>query len=310
MAASSAPQPIAQIVSGLELWHWRNETKQKAIAAQIPPAEVDWLLQDIAPLDRLSLRLESFKTQPKIPLRRSLHDLTALWQRRIESKVPVQYLLGSTPWRKFALKVSPAVLIPRPETEEIIDLAQQAAQDQENLQSGNWVDLGTGSGAIALGLAEVFPNATLHAVDYSFEALQIAKENAWFYFGNHPIGDRIQFYQGSWFEPLSHLRNNLSGMVSNPPYIPTALIPDLQPEVSQHEPHLALDGGTDGLDCIRHLVATAPDYLVSGGIWVVELMAGQAETVIQLLQNQGNYTRIQAYKDLSGIDRFVLAYRV
>jgi release factor glutamine methyltransferase len=316
---------IAQTVSGLELWQWQYEAKQKAIAGNIPPAEVDWLLQEVAKLDRLSLRLESFKTRSSIPLTRSLTELTELWQRRVEAKVPVQYLVGVAPWRHFLLTVSPAVLIPRPETEGIIDLAILAVQEQgfgfkpdlslkqtpslkqnPSLKTGHWADLGTGSGAIALGLADAFPEATLHAVDCSPEALKIARINA----QKLNLGDRIQFYQGSWFEPLSHLKGNLSGIVSNPPYIPSALIPGLQPEVSQHEPHLALDGGADGLGCIRHLVTSAPDYLVPGGIWLIELMAGQAQAVAQLLQAQGSYHSVQIHKDLAGIDRFVLAYRV
>ncbi|PSB20247.1 peptide chain release factor N(5)-glutamine methyltransferase [filamentous cyanobacterium CCP2] len=296
----------AQIVTGLELWQWRFEAKQKAIAGNVPPNEVDWLLQEVAPLDRLSLRLETFKTRTEIPLTRSLADLTELWQRRIEANVPVQYLVGVAPWRNFVLTVSPAVLIPRPETEQIIDLAINAVQASPTLKTGHWSDLGTGSGAIILGLAESFPQATLHAVDYSLDALTLAQTNA----QKLGLSDRIQFYHGSWFEPLSHLKGNLSGMVSNPPYIPSDMISDLQPEVSLHEPHLALDGGQDGLACIRHLITTAPDYLISGGIWLIELMAGQAEAVTQLLQAQGSYCSIQIHKDLAGIDRFVLAYRV
>jgi release factor glutamine methyltransferase len=298
---------IAQVVTGLELWQWQSEAKQKAIAGSIPPSEVDWLLQEVANLDRLSLRLELFKTRSEIALTRSLAELSDLWQCRITANMPVQYLVGVTPWRNFRLTVSPAVLIPRPETEEIIDLAVAAVAGQNSsFQTGHWVDLGTGSGAIILGLAEVFPQAMLHAVDSSLDALAIAQTNA----QQLGFSDRIQFYQGSWLTPLAHLKGHLSGMVSNPPYIPRALIPDLQPEVCQHEPHLALDGGEDGLDCIRHLVITAPDYLVSGGIWLIELMAGQAETVTQLLLAQGNYRSIQTHQDLAGIDRFVLAYRV
>jgi release factor glutamine methyltransferase len=119
----------------------------------------------------------------------------------------------------------------------------------------------------------------------------------------------IQFYEGSWLQPLAHLKGQLSGMVANPPYIPSAMVPALQPEVARHEPHLALDGGIDGLDCLRHLVTTAPDYLQSGGIWLVETMAGQANTVVALLEQQGSYHQMQIHSDLAGIDRFVLAYR-
>ena len=99
-------------------------------------------------------------------------------------------------------------------------------------------------------------------------------------------------------------------MVSNPPYIPSQMVLELEPEVAQHEPHLALDGGNDGLDCIRHLVTVAPEYLRSGGIWLIELMAGQAASVVALLETNGNYYDVQIHQDLAGIERFVSALRI
>jgi release factor glutamine methyltransferase len=241
-----------------------------------------------------------------IAMPHSLEELSQLWQQRLESRVPVQYLAGAAPWRNFVLSVSPAVLIPRPETEYVIDLAIDAVQHQPKLKQGHWADLGTGSGAIALGLADAFAEASIHAVDRSVDALAVAQQNA----QQLGLSDRIQFYQGDWFEPLTHLQGKLSGMVSNPPYIPSAMLSELQPEVVAHEPSLALDGGADGLDCIRHLVATAPNYLIPGGVWLIEMMAGQAEAVANLLQTQGNYGNVQIYPDLAGVDRFALAYRV
>ncbi len=289
------------IVSGLQLWQWRNAALKAAIATDVPPGEVDWLLLEVAGLDRLALRLESFKNWPQIQLQLPLEELDQLWQRRLNDRLPVQYIAGVTPWRKFKIAVSSAVLIPRPETESLIDLAVASANDV----SGHWADLGTGSGAIALGLADVLPKATIHAVDYSLEALAIAQANA------HNLGfaDRIKFYQGSWWEPLGLLKGQFSGMVSNPPYIPTSILPTLQPEVVNHEPHLALDGGADGLDCIRHLIEISPSYLRSGGVWLIEMMAGQADAVRELLQNQGSYCRIQIHADLAEIKRFAIAYR-
>jgi release factor glutamine methyltransferase len=303
------------VISGQELWQWRDEAMAAALAAAIPVAEVDWLLQELAGLDRLTLRLKSFKHQPQVQLRLPLTELTELWRKRIQARVPVQYLAGTTPWRQFNLRVSSAVLIPRPETELIIDLAVTAAQvspivETSNLEVGSaepeiWADLGTGSGAIAVGLATAFPKAKVCAVDCSPAALAVAQQNA----TDLGLGDRVQFFQGTWFQPLESLEGQLRGMVSNPPYIPQGMLSDLQPEVAWHEPHLALDGGEDGLDCIRHLVTTAPSYLESGGIWLIEMMAGQAEQVVELLEKQGDYDRIQVHADLAGIDRFVLAYR-
>jgi release factor glutamine methyltransferase len=289
------------IVSGLQLWQWRNAALEAAIATDVPLMEVDWLLLEVAGLDRLTLRLESFKNWPQIQLQLPLEELNHLWQRRLNDRLPVQYIAGNTPWRQFKIAVSSAVLIPRPETECLIDLAVAAASNV----SGDWADLGTGSGAIALGLADVLPKATIYAVDSSLAALAIAQTNA----DNLGFADRIKFYQGSWWEPLTFLKGQFSGMVSNPPYIPTSTLPTLQPEVVNHEPHLALDGGADGLDCIRHLIEISPSYLRSGGVWLIEMMAGQADAVRELLQNQGSYCKIQIHADLAGIERFALAYK-
>ena len=150
-----------------------------------------------------------------------------------------------------------------------------------------------------------FSKATIYAVDCSSQALSIAQQNV----HNYNLGNRIKFYQGSWWEPLDFLKGEFSGMVSNPPYIPTATLPNLQPEVFKHEPHLALDGGDDGLECIRHLVETSPDYLKPGGIWLIEMMAGQADKVKQMLYDNGSYSKIEIHRDLAGIERFALAYR-
>lgn len=273
-------------------------------------AELDWLLYEVAGLDRLALHLETYRDKSEIQLTVALAELNRLWQRRLVERVPLQYLLGHAHWRNFSLTVSPAVLIPRPETEDLIDLAiaaiaHQPLQVQQTFNQGHWADLGTGSGAIALGLAQALPEATIHAVDCSAAALTIAQNNA----AQLQLSDQIHFYRGAWLKPLEALKGCLSGIISNPPYIPQALLADLQPEVAWHEPHLALDGGTDGLDCIRQIITTAPIYLQVGGILLLEMMAGQAITVQALLQQNGSYRDIQIYPDLAGIDRFALAYR-
>lgn len=295
---------MSNTISGIELWHWRNQAQAAASSTHIPPTELDWLLREIAGLDRLSLRLESFKNQPEIKLSIPFSELCQLWHRRLNEKVPVQYLIGYAHWRNFCLTVSSAVLIPRPETEQIIDIAKAAVSDLSQQQTF-WADLGTGSGAIAIGLADSLTKATIYAVDYSHEALTIAKINA------EKVGfaDKIKFYQGSWFEPLRELQGKLTAIVSNPPYIPNSIVPNLQPEVALHEPHLALAGGEDGLECIRHLIETAPQYLQPGGILLMEMMEGQAKTVAELLHIQGKYEKISTIKDLAGIERFALAYK-
>jgi release factor glutamine methyltransferase len=221
-------------------------------------------------------------------------------------RVPLQHLASVTDWRIFRLRVSPAVLIPRPETELIIDYVVGAIAEHPcgtALERGTWVDLGTGSGAIAIGLAAALPKATIIAVDISAAALEIAQQNA----VDNGLSNRIQFLHGSWFEPLIPYLGKLAGVVSNPPYIPHNLIPTLQLEVAHHEPHLALDGGPDGLAYIRHLIDTAPAYLMPGGLWIVEHMAGQADSILSLLSTHGQYTHLQQLPDLNQPERFILA---
>lgn len=290
-------------ISGQELSQWRQQAIADLEQAQISPKEVDIFLQAVTDLDTLSLRLQSFREREKIPLSYSWSEITKRWQKRLQARVPLQYLLESVVWRNFTLKVSPEVLIPRPETELLIDIVGETVRGDDG---GIWVDLGTGSGAIAIGLASILTKAEIYAIDYSQTALAIAKENII----NTGFADRIILKQGSWWTPLEKWQGQISGMLSNPPYIPSAEILDLQIEVREHEPRLALDGGEDGLTALRYLVATAPDYLRSGGLWLVEMRAGQGEKVAQMLENQGNYRQIQIINDLAGFDRFVLAERI
>jgi release factor glutamine methyltransferase len=299
-------------VSGEDLWQWRHCACQQVSACAANPQEadvylweLDWVLMAVAEVDRLSLRLENYRSRPRIELDRSLADLSTLWQRRLQEKVPIQYLLGRAVWRDFTLTITPGVLIPRPETELLIDLAM-AAMPTAAVESTDWADLGTGSGAIALALAKKFPQATIHAVDVSDAALDIAQHNA----KQLGLSAQVNFYSGNWLEPLTHLKGRLTGIISNPPYIPSALVPTLQPEVSHHEPHLALDGGTDGLDAFRIIVQHAPEFLRPGGVLLLEMMMGQAEAVSNLLEESGYYSSIHIYPDLAGIQRFIQAQRI
>jgi release factor glutamine methyltransferase len=308
-----------QTVSGEALHQWYHQIQQEflrhqaeqldvdhALTAQIFQRELDIFLQQVAGLDRLSLRLQTYRSRPQICLQKSLTELTQLWGDRWRQRIPLQYLMGETTWRNFVLKVSPAVLIPRPETEELIDLAMQLVDPKNFTPPHHWADLGTGSAAIALGLASVFPTALIHAVDCSAAALVIAQWNI----QNQGLTERIFTYHGEWLNPLDFLQGKLTGIVANPPYIPTGLLPHLQPEVTRHEPHLALDGGDDGLDSIQQIVCAAPRYLSQGGGLLLEIMSGQAESVKQLIQQQGSYANIQIHRDLSGGDRFVWANRI
>ncbi len=295
-------------VSGATLNQWRHQAQVAARAADIDTQEVDWLLRAISDVDGLTLRLGTLAQRERVALRLSLADLDQRWQQRLHHRVPVQYLVGETPWRQFSLRVSPAVLIPRPETELIIDLAVEAVErspHRDALATGLWADLGTGSGAIALGLAEAFPQAHILAVDQSTDALAIARENI----QRYAMADRITLHHGSWFQPLAAYHGQLCAVISNPPYIPSEVLPTLQPEVIHHEPTTALDGGPDGLADLRILASQAPDYLMAGGLWLVEMMAGQGPAVSALLDQVGAYRPIEVIEDLAGRDRFTRAWR-
>lgn len=279
---------------------WRAQARATAQDAGISPDEVDRLLEWQLGWSRLDQRLSQ-----GFPPETDLDRIQALWGERLQQRVPLQYLIGETVWRDLRLQVTPAVLIPRPETELVVDVALSWLGAQPT--GGIWLDLGTGSGAIAIALAREAPQIPqIYAVDLSAAALQIARANAI----HHRVIDRITFCQGSWFEALGNhprLRGQVQGLLSNPPYIPRDQIPTLQPEVSRHEPHLALDGGTHGLEAIEQLIQQAPEYLCPGGFWVVEIMQGQASVVMQRLSERSSYTQIRSHQDLAGIERVISA---
>ncbi|MCA1903882.1 MAG: peptide chain release factor N(5)-glutamine methyltransferase [Cyanobacteria bacterium M5B4] len=262
-------------------WQWYDRCGRTA--------ELDWLIVALTPLTLLDLRLRPTKFDHF-----DWQMLDQLWQRHCHDRVPVQYLAGKTTWRDLELKVNAAVLIPRPETELIIDIVQARVEPQ-----GKWCDLGTGSGAIAIGLARSFPQIQLWAVDISDSALQVAQENI----DRYDLTDRICCVQGNWFDPLAP---GLEGMVSNPPYIPSNMINSLA-EVVKQEPLLALDGGEDGLAAIVHLIKEGKRFIRSGGFWLVEVMAGQAEIVADMLSYH-DYKDVMIHRDLQHIDRFVSGF--
>lgn len=289
-------QPLQVILT------WRSQAKAAAREMGISPQEVDILLRELAGVDRLTL---AQSPEDEIELAVSLAQLTAQWQKRVQTRQPLQQLLGRTTWRNWEILVSPDVLIPRPETEQIIDIVASQLSTAPQIAAGHWADLGTGSGILACGLADLCPQAMIHAVDCSAAALAIAAQNV----RNLGFMKRVTLHHGSWWTPLAAWRGQLQGMVSNPPYIPSDLIVTLEPEVRTHEPHLALDGGGDGLSAIEHLIHHAPEYLQPGGLWLIELMQGQAAEVVHRLHHHSAYEGVQIITDWSGQARFVLAFR-
>jgi len=217
--------------------------------------------------------------------------------RRRGQRIPAKYLTGETEFYSLALAVGPAVLIPRPETEFLVEQALKALPEDAERRVA---DLGTGSGAIAIAVAKQRPRAQLVATDASREALDVARANA----QRHGVADRIEIRQGRWFEALA-ADTVFDAIVSNPPYVATADLECAMPEVRDHEPRAALDGGPDGLDALRTLAAGAPAWLKPGGWLIVEVGAGQAQAVTDLAEGTGRYETIGVVPDFAGIDRVV-----
>ena len=226
-------------------------------------------------------------------------------EQRLHNR-PLQYITESTQFLFFNLCVNEKVFIPRPETEILVEEAiRRIGKTFSSEQPHVLVDLCTGSGNIALALAQAFPQSRVYATDISEQALVIARENAK---ANH-CTDSITFLQGDLFEPLVALdmREGVTAIICNPPYIVRSEIDTLSPEVRNYEPRLALDGGHDGLEIVRRVVREATSVLKIKGLLALEVGLGQAEVVRDLLNNEKSYGEIEIVKDLSGIDRVVMA---
>ena len=230
-----------------------------------------------------------------------LPGLETLWHRHLQTHEPLQYLVGRCPWRDLELAVAPGVLIPRQETEILVEWALELASPRPAL----WADLGTGSGCVALALARAWPGSRGWAVDRSSEALRQAAFNL----EQAGAGGQVQLLEGSWWEPLRAWWGQLALVVSNPPYIPTAVWAQLDPLVREHDPALALDGGRDGLDALRLLAEGAPSALAPGGLLVLEHHHDQSDAVLDLLAMAG-LEQVQRHADLEGKWRFASARRV
>lgn len=220
--------------------------------------------------------------------------------RERSRRVPLAYLTGEREFWSLRLLVDRRVLIPRPETETLVEAAL------ERLQAGARVaDVGTGSGAIVIALAAELGTGEFLAVDRSAGALEVARANA----AAHGLSARICFLEGDLLAPLIDRGMTLDAVVSNPPYVPAGEIAGLQPEVRDHEPRLALDGGGDGLGVIDRIVDGAPRLLRPGGWLLLEVGAGQAPVVLERLGRTGAYDLTAARRDLAGIERVVAARR-
>jgi release factor glutamine methyltransferase len=294
----SGVTPSGVTPSGAELLLWRRGL----LEAGGRPADLDWLLDRAAGVGWPQLQALRLQTNQPVLLSCSLLELERLWSRHQLFHEPLQYLVGGCSWRDLELAVAPGVLIPRAETELLVELAAACAQPGG---PALWADLGTGSGCLAVALARLWPRGEGIAVDLSAEALRQAAANL----EAHGLGDRVALVQGSWWAPLAGQAGRIHLVVANPPYIPTAVWQELEPLVREHEPSLALDGGADGLVAIRAIAAGAARHLAPGGWLLLEHHHDQSQAVLALLRQAG-LVETSAHRDLEGRLRFAVARAV
>lgn len=232
--------------------------------------------------------------------------LESLIQRRISGE-PIQYILGSQEFWSIDLKVDPRVLIPRPETELLVEQSLSILKQETFKGVPSVLEIGTGSGAIAIALAKELKEIFLVATDVSVEALELAKENI------HAAGlkSQIQLINGDLFAPISFFKGEgfFDLIVSNPPYIRRIDLPSLAKEIKDYEPLIALDGGPDGLNFYRKIISQAPHYLRGGGWLLLEIGQGQSDKVRELIRKENHFLKSEVLLDLSGIERVVKAQR-
>jgi release factor glutamine methyltransferase len=256
-------------------------------------ADAVTLLLHLLQIDRASLIAHPERTLEREQL--------AAYQRLIERRLtfePIQYIVGETEFYGLALRVTPAVLIPRPETELLVEAVIDRLADCSNPRL---VDVGTGSGAIAIALAHALPGASLTALDLSPQALDIARENARL----HHLEARIQFLESDLLAALSR-DEPYDAVVSNPPYIPDSDGPTLHPQVRDHEPAQALFAGIQGLDLYQRLIPQALAKLKPAGLLALEIGHGQHGALGALL---APWNEVEFLEDLQQIPRVALARR-
>jgi release factor glutamine methyltransferase len=224
-----------------------------------------------------------------------------LRERRVAHE-PLPYITGHHEFFALDFEVTPAALIPRPETETLVELAIAFARERYAGQSITIADVGAGSGIIAVSLARELPMARVIATDISSDALALALRNA----QRHDVATRIDFREGDLLEPLS---NPVQIIAANLPYVTTAQWQDSPPEIRDHEPRLALDGGADGLDLIRRLLTQAPERLAEGGALFCEIGAWQGDEARELARRAFPDAHTEIARDLAGRDRVLAVYR-
>lgn len=229
------------------------------------------------------------------------HRFGDLLIRRLHHE-PIAYITGCQEFWSLDFLVTPDVLIPRPETERLVEISLECAGAFDGDLLLRILDIGTGSGALAVTLAKELPRAQVLATDVSPAALEIARHNA----ARHQVADRIQFRASNLFDSIREHEFHI--IVANPPYVRRSELPALAPEVSQWEPRTALDGGLDGLDYYRRIVGQGLRHLLPGGALIMEIGAAMGRETTELLGAAGNYMPPLVYQDYALKDRVIVAH--
>ena len=281
-------------MSGNTLLEWRKRMILKGGRKE----NFDWLLDVAAGVSWSNLQSIIVNPDRYFSLGISTEELEVIWESHLKNQTPIQYLISKCPWRDFELEVSSEVLIPRQETEFLIEIA---LKNVTNINHGIWADLGTGSGPLAISLAKSLPNWKGHAVDISQDALDLAKRNLQ---SIVPRAD-VTLSLGDWWKPLQRWWGSFDLVLSNPPYIPSDVIKDLDPIVKNHEPLIALDGGVDGMSASKQIILGSLDGLAKGGWLILEHHYDQSEKITKFMKDIG-MEEVSFEKDLDGIKRFAI----
>ena len=258
--------------------------------------ETLWLLEATLGISRLDIHTQPHTVVPHSSWTEAMRVL----RRRAEGE-PLQYILGTQEFRGLEMVVRPGGLIPRPETELILEEVHALRLHRDCL---NIADIGTGSGCLAVALAAEIPGSMIYATDCSEVALELARHNA----SRHQVQDRIMLLHGDLLEPLKAMPEGPAEffvIVANPPYIPTGQLDSLPSEVRDHEPYLALDGGPDGLMFYRRLLREALPVLTPGGWLVMEMGAGQASSICEEAERLMTWKVRNIRPDNAGIGRVI-----
>lgn len=291
--AHSPPQPSDWTIIKLLGWTSAYFSKRDIDS---PRATAEILLAHTLGVERIRLYLDYDK-----PLTADELAVFKTYIQRRAKREPVAYITSQKEFWTLSLKVTPQVLIPRPDTECLVENTLPLLKKGKSTAPKQILELGVGSGAITLALAKERPDNRYYANDCSATALQLARQNAL----HHRLDAHVRFFGGNWFDPLRQGGAQYDVIVSNPPYIPSSTIEGLQPEVSRFEPRNALDGGPDGLDSIRHIIRTGIRFLKSGGSLALEMGFDQKAAISRFVDRLGGYSQVEFFRDYGGRDRVV-----